>query len=122
MNRTSGTYKKNLGVRGQQIGVQWLQNQGFEILLENYRPTRAFSGAGEIDVVCSKHGEIHFVEVKYHFEFLGQNLISTRQRARLWQSAKVYRAEYQLRASQNIRIWLLWINCSNGHIEFLENP
>ncbi|NLN87941.1 MAG: YraN family protein [Syntrophomonadaceae bacterium] len=51
--------KKELGYKGEDLAVSYLQGQGYNILQRNYR-----SRSGEIDIICSRRGIIVFVEVK----------------------------------------------------------
>ena len=58
-------YKKNVGDLGEDFAAQMLENSGFMILERNYR-----TKAGEIDIIASKNGVIHFVEVKTRNGFI----------------------------------------------------
>lgn len=48
-----------LGAIGEELAVGWLRSNGFSIMDRNWR-----SGHYELDIVASKCGTIHFVEVK----------------------------------------------------------
>jgi len=48
-----------LGKKGEELAVVWLQQHGFEILEKNWRNAHC-----EIDIVALKGGIPHFVEVK----------------------------------------------------------
>lgn len=50
---------KSLGNFGEQIAVQYLQEQGYKILETNF-----YTRYGEIDLICQKNNVIIFVEVK----------------------------------------------------------
>ncbi len=52
-------YKKTFGKKGEEIAVNYLLENGFEILEKNFR-----SKFGEIDIVAQKGGKLFFVEVK----------------------------------------------------------
>jgi len=53
------TWKKQIGDYGEKLAMQYLVNHGYNILDTH------FSGRfGEIDIIASKEGKIHFVEVK----------------------------------------------------------
>lgn len=52
-------YKKNVGDYGEDFAAQLLVNSGYNILQRNYR-----TKVGEIDIIATKDGVIHFVEVK----------------------------------------------------------
>lgn len=53
--------KKNklIGCYGEAVALKFLQNKGFKLLKKNFT-TRW----GEIDLICKKNKEIHFIEVK----------------------------------------------------------
>lgn len=50
---------KEIGNLGEQIAAKYLIKQGFTIIETNY-----WRKWGELDVVASKNGKVHFVEVK----------------------------------------------------------
>ena len=52
-------YKKNVGDMGEDFAAQLLENSGFSILQRNYR-----TKVGEIDIIATKDGVLHFIEVK----------------------------------------------------------
>jgi len=54
---TSKTQK--IGELGEKICIKWLNNNGFKILERNYTKK-----SGEIDIICSKDGNLYFIEVK----------------------------------------------------------
>jgi putative endonuclease len=47
------------GRRGEEMAVEYLKKEGFQILERNWRVA-----GGEIDIIAVKDGVIHFVEVK----------------------------------------------------------
>ncbi len=49
-----------IGAAGEQAAVDWLKEQGFEIVMRNWR-----SGRYELDIVARRReGTLHFIEVK----------------------------------------------------------
>ncbi|MBN2403163.1 MAG: YraN family protein [Spirochaetes bacterium] len=56
----SSGYRKDFGDKGEEIAASFLQKNGFEIIIRNYR----FSKAGEIDIIARKGNLIIFAEVK----------------------------------------------------------
>ena len=53
------TEKRAIGDIGEEIACKFLENNGFSIIERNYlRPW------GELDIVATKEGKVHFVEVK----------------------------------------------------------
>lgn len=53
------TQKRKTGDLGEAIAAKYLENKGFTVICRNY-----WKPYGEIDLVCTKQGVIHFVEVK----------------------------------------------------------
>ena len=53
------TERRKTGDIGEAIAGNFLANKGFSIIAKNY-----WKPFGEIDLVCSKSGVIHFIEVK----------------------------------------------------------
>ena len=51
--------KKIIGAKGEDLAVEFLKQKGFDILHRNLR-----SGRYETDIIASKDGRLHFVEVK----------------------------------------------------------
>lgn len=50
---------KEIGDRGEALAVEWLKQQGYEILEQNWRFRRA-----EVDIICKIEGILVFIEVK----------------------------------------------------------
>lgn len=48
-----------IGRLGEDIGVKYLKNKGFKVILRNYRKKY-----GEIDIIAEKSEMLHFIEVK----------------------------------------------------------
>lgn len=48
-----------LGQKGEKLGVAWLQDKGYTVLHRNWRHSRY-----EIDIVATRIGVLHFIEVK----------------------------------------------------------
>jgi putative endonuclease len=49
----------DIGSLGEELAAKYLEQQGFQILRQNYR-----QGRGEIDIICIKKDLLVFVEVK----------------------------------------------------------
>lgn len=58
-NIDSRTNKRKLGDIGENIACEFLKKHGFEIVERNY-----LRKWGELDIVASRKGRIHFIEVK----------------------------------------------------------
>ena len=53
------TEKQKLGQIGEDSACKWLEKEGYEIVERNY-----LKKWGEIDIIATRTGKIHFVEVK----------------------------------------------------------
>ena len=53
------TEKQQRGALGEQAAVDFLRQNGFMIVERNYR-----IGRSEVDIIATRHDELHFVEVK----------------------------------------------------------
>lgn len=86
--------KKIVGDRGEDIAVDYLKNNGFEIVKRNYR-----FGHGEIDIVAKKNDILLFVEVKTrkNLEFGPPELAVTKSKQRqIRKIAESYLAENKI--------------------------
>ena len=52
-------YRKNVGDIGENFAADLLTNSGYKVIERNYR-----TKAGEIDIIATKDGVLHFIEVK----------------------------------------------------------
>ena len=52
-------YKKNVGDLGEELAAKMLENSGYSIIGRNYS-----TKFGELDIIATKGGTIHFIEVK----------------------------------------------------------
>jgi len=92
------------GQVAEDIATRYLEDQGYKILDRNWKTKFC-----EIDIVASKNGVVHFVEVKYRssdkygsgFDYITPSKL--RQMgfsAQLWVSRQRYEGEYVLSAIQ----------------------
>ncbi|MDP2586236.1 MAG: YraN family protein [Candidatus Komeilibacteria bacterium] len=51
--------KQTIGKLGEDLALKFLKNKGFLMISRNFRVR-----GGEIDLVCQKAGQLHFIEVK----------------------------------------------------------
>ena len=80
--------RKLLGAGGEHLAVQILYSRGFSILEKNYH-----CRFGEIDVICSRAGEIYFVEVKTRMDSrlgLPREAVNREKQARIRRCAQWY--------------------------------
>ena len=77
-----------LGLKGESIVAQVLQERGMELLCRNYR-----AGRGEIDLVFREEGKLCFVEVKTrHRQRMGRPIdaVNAQKRKMLLSTARYY--------------------------------
>ena len=59
MGTNNNLSRKIIGAKGEDLAADWLKERGFDILHRNWR-----CGRYETDIIASKDGRLHFVEVK----------------------------------------------------------
>lgn len=81
-------YRKNVGDIGEDFAVRLLTNSGFNILQRNY-----YTKVGEIDIIATKDGVLHFIEVKTRngdqYGYPSESVNLTKQN-RIRKSAEIY--------------------------------
>lgn len=81
-------HNQNWGKYGENLAVEFLKKQGFQIVERNFR-----TGFGEIDVVAQKDNSLRFVEVKTRLTVgCGQpeEAVHYLKKSRLLKAAKLY--------------------------------
>ncbi len=110
-----------MGGEGEDLAASFLKLAGFKILERNFR-----CKGGEIDLVATKKGEIHFVEVKTRNNFAYgdplESITNTKQR-RISQAAQIYLLKHPEADKQQKSFSVITINLesSSPQIEFLPN-
>lgn len=61
--RETGKKARNEGYKAENTAALFLRLKGYKILERNFKPPKGM-GAGEIDIIASKHNIIVFIEVK----------------------------------------------------------
>jgi len=61
--RETGKKARNNGYKAENAAVLFLRLKGYKILERNFKSPKG-TGAGEIDIIASKHNVIVFIEVK----------------------------------------------------------
>ena len=61
--RETGKKARNEGYKAENTAALFLRLKGYKILERNFKPPKG-TGAGEIDIIASKHNIIVFIEVK----------------------------------------------------------
>ena len=103
---------KELGLEGEQQAAEYLNNQGFRILEQNYRYSRS-----EIDIIASKNDLLVFVEVKVRTNTnygLPENFVDDKKAVNIIKGADRYINEINWKG--NIRFDIISI-VKNGDTE-----
>lgn len=109
-----------IGQEGEQFAVQYLIHNGYEILRQNWRFSKA-----EIDIICRKGEHLVFVEVKTRsYTYYGQPAESvTEKKERLMMdAANVFMAEIQYEWKFRFDIISIIFSADGNHqIEHVED-
>jgi len=102
----------DLGKWGEELAVVWLKEKGFGILHTNWR-----HGRGEIDVIATRDGIYHFIEVKYsessQFGFPEERVSKAKLRS-LMRTAVQWLYEQQIPAEKRVQYDVLAIRLADG--------
>jgi putative endonuclease len=99
-------HKQQVGIFGQKLAVEFLQQKQYRILAENYSTRR-----GEIDIVAQQDGQLVFVEVKTRLSRkygLPEEAVSKLKRQKMQWAAYKYLTENNIN-SDNFRFDILAI-------------
>ena len=81
-------YRKNVGDIGEDFTVRLLTNSGFNVLQRNF-----YTKVGEIDIIATKDGVLHFIEVKTRngnqYGYPSESVNPSKQQ-RIRKSAEIY--------------------------------
>ncbi|HEY9764275.1 MAG TPA: YraN family protein [Trichocoleus sp.] len=111
---TSRPSKAELGTLGEALVAEWLQSKGWLILERQWH-----CRWGELDLVATYEGSkgslLAFVEVKTrsrgNWDADGLMAITAQKQAKLWQTAKLYLAQYPNLAEANCRFDVALVAC-----------
>lgn len=111
----------SLGERGEVIAWDYLLQKGFQILEKNYRCV-----IGEIDVIASKNGRLHIIEIKtrtHHRYGSPEESVGSVKQKKLVQLAKWYLKSKGL-SEKTVSFDVLAITLSRSsdpRVRFIEN-
>lgn len=110
----------HIGKTGEEFTCQWLRNQGYQILAQNYR-TRM----GELDIVAQRQETVAFVEVKTRETeyFPMSSLIVPSKQRKIIATAKRYLFENQFTNQKIYRFDIALVQGNYPHysISYIEN-
>ena len=115
------TDKIKLGKFGEKIAAKYLQDKGYELIVQNF-----YTREGEIDLVCKKNKVIHFVEVKTKTNKLfgwPEEEVTDEKLENIIDSAEIYLEEKKIKLEWQIDIVSIVINRSKNtaQIKYFEN-
>ena len=109
-----------IGLEGERYAVQYLIQDGYEILHQNWRFSRA-----EIDIICRKGDHLVFVEVKTRsYTYYGQpaESVSEKKERMMMDAANVFMAGIQYEWKFRFDIISIVISPDGNHqIEHVED-
>jgi putative endonuclease len=80
------TELRKRGDKGELEVIKFLERRGFQIIEQNY-----YNKFGEIDIICKRGDNIHFVEVKSSYSnFLAEQNMTKKKMDRIIKSALLY--------------------------------
>ena len=110
---------KKTGDKGEQIAVDFLIENGYKILVRNFR-----SGKAEIDIIARKNEFIVFVEVKTRSEYQNNNpgdLLSHAQQNRITNAAHEYIIAKDLDLEARFDLMIILLRQSKTEVEHIED-
>ena len=117
--------KRRFGDAGELIAKNYLQQNGYEIIDQNFRKKYA-----EIDIIAKKNRKIFFVEVKtrdirYRDNFLPEQSVNKEKMRKLKMICRIYLAEKHYGPDQEWQIDIISIlinrETGNADITHMEN-
>jgi putative endonuclease len=109
-------HNKTKGNQGEDLAVDYLQWQGYELLERNYR-----HGRSEVDIIVLKENLLVFVEVKLRSgNAYGEpeTFVSEHQQEKIREAAEEYL--YAINWSKNIRFDIITVD-AQGKLEHFED-
>jgi len=81
----------DFGKWGEDVAVDFLIEQGFEILARNWRHEHL-----EVDIIATKDDRLFFVEVKTRHgeEWRAEGAVNTRKRSLLWRATMAWKLQH----------------------------
>lgn len=104
---------KTRGDIAEEQAARYLKAEQFDIVEQNYYAKKL----GEIDIIASKHGVLHFVEVKSGTGFNPIQNLSPSKLAKVIKSANLYMKHHKINLPFCIDACII----EDGNIEFIEN-
>jgi putative endonuclease len=108
----------DLGVKGEFLAVQHLENKGYVILARNWR-----SGKSEVDIIAQNEGFVIFVEVKTRENnYLGdpELAVTKKKQAQIIKAADAYFKSTDCQLESRFDIISVIINSKTEEIKHIE--
>jgi putative endonuclease len=109
------------GNRGEEITIEYLLKNGYEILGRNFCIKNNFQG-GEIDVIARKNNCVHFIEVKSRASDIfgtGREAVNKKKQETIRRIAKMWLVREKLFDTVDLSFDVADI--MSNRLEFLEN-
>lgn len=93
--------RREKGMAAENIAVQFLKMQGYEILTRNF-----YAKTGEIDIIAKEAGYLVFVEVKYRKDFrygYPAQAVNQKKQQKIRKTAMVYMKKHHISFETAIR-------------------
>jgi putative endonuclease len=121
--------KRKIGDIGEKIAKKWLEDRGFLIREKNY-----LKKYGEIDIVATKNGKLHFVEVKSvsldnlsnvysNDNYKPEDNVHPKKLQRLFKTIEIYLSEKNIDKDWQIDVLSVFMdfNTKTARVRYLEN-
>ena len=108
--------KNNIGKVGEQLTVQYLQENKYDIICKNY-----FTKKGEIDIIAVKQNTISFIEVKTRSNFKYGNPVDAVNYSKvkhIVNTAKIFLYKNIKYSNYEINIDVIEVMIRNGKCQF----
>ena len=112
--------KQERGAEGEAFTVDWLRQNGFYIVERNWR-----YGHYEVDIIATRRGVMHFVEVKTRRKGGWQSAydsIDEQKTRSLRRAAMAYRSMHRIRHNIQFDLIAITVDSDNStSLEYVEN-
>ena len=117
-------YRKDLGVRGEELAAQWFIAQGYRLIARNWRCKES---KGEIDLIVEQKNCLVFVEIKtrfVHHPVAACEDIRKQQQQQIGKMAHWFLVQNEDLKSEEFRfdsLGITWFSSQQYHVNHLPN-